>query len=82
MKLGWAMNFGFLYEKTEQELSKIFSGGADAEVAMRAHHVSYVFIGPVVQEQLHPDERYFTAKFPLLYESPAYRIYNMRTFEG
>ncbi len=75
----WVWNYGFNYYPREADMKKMFLGGDGTEDLIKKYKISYVVIGPSEVWDLHANEDYFRAYFPVAFRNSNYRIYDTRT---
>jgi hypothetical protein len=75
---GWLFAHGLPYAERKEQVRAMFAGGADAAELLRAHHVSYIELGPLERANVPPNES-FLAQFPVVAEVGAYRLYEVTT---
>jgi len=74
---GHLWTHGIDYQARENEVKAIYRGGPIASQLLAQHHVNYVIIGPVEQEQLQPDESFFD-QYPVVIDHAGYKVYQVK----
>lgn len=74
----WVWNYGFEYQKTEQDIRTMFLGGKDTAKLLRKYGVAYVVIGPTEKSDLLANEEYFAENFPLAFSNSYYKVFDTR----
>ncbi len=74
---GHLSSHGIDYIERENDLKRIYEGGAAAEVLLQKYNIGYILISPEERNSLTVNEPYF-AKYPILAESGQYRVYKIR----
>ena len=71
----WLWTEGIPYEARQEEVRSIYRFDPGAEEVLARYGVDYVVIGPDERGSLGADEEAFRARYPLAFETPAYRVY-------
>ncbi|HEX7017930.1 MAG TPA: hypothetical protein VF209_03430 [Patescibacteria group bacterium] len=76
---GWAWNFGFLYHQREADIPRMYQGGSAALELLRHYQIEYVVVGSGELRSQKANEGFFSSQFPIVYSSPHYRVYDVRS---
>ena len=68
---------GIDYAEREQEVRKIYEGGATADIFLRKNNIEYVLISPEERSAMPLNENFF-ARYPVVAESGQYRVYKIK----
>lgn len=71
----WLWTEGIPYEARQEEVRSIYRFDQGTEEVLARYGVDYVVIGPDERSSLGADEEAFRARYPLAFETPAYRVY-------
>lgn len=74
---GHLSSHGIDYAKRESDVREIYRGGPAAEDLLRTYGVNYVLVSPEERGPLQANEQFF-AKFPIIAEAGAYRVYRIQ----
>jgi hypothetical protein len=81
--VGHLSSHGIDFQARENDLKRIYEGGATAEIFLKKHGIEYVLISPeeeayFSQIALTPNEDFFR-KYPLIAESGEYKVYKVKS---
>lgn len=80
--VGHLASHGIDYGERENDLRRIYEGGATADIFMRKHGIEYVLISPAERSYMRENNRElgesFFAKYRLVAESGEYRVYKVK----
>ena len=75
---GHLWTHGIAYGPREQEVRAIFAGGETARDALARLGVQYLLLGPRERDELRANEADFLARYPVVIEHGAYRVFRIR----
>ncbi len=75
--IGHLSSHGIDYEEREEDLKRIYSGAATADIFLRKYGIDYVLISPRERELLQINEQYFL-KYPVWAEVGEYKVYKVK----
>ncbi|MEM6445964.1 MAG: hypothetical protein AAF704_05270 [Cyanobacteria bacterium P01_D01_bin.123] len=75
----WVLNFGFVYQQRERDLSTMYEGGVQAAHLLEQYAVSYVAVGPNERNRFDINETYFQRNFPIVFQTERHQIYDVRS---
>ncbi len=73
---GHLSSHGIDYLPREEEVKKMYQGGAVAEMLLKKNNISYVLVSPEERNSMSANEAAY-AKFPIIAESGQYRVYKV-----
>lgn len=73
---GHLLSHGIDYLPREEEVKKMYQGGAVAEMLLKKNNISFVLISPEERNSMSANEDAFR-KFPVIAESGQYRVYKV-----
>lgn len=74
---GWLWTHGIDYGERERDVRTMYQGGEEAERLLQTYGVGYVVVDGVAL-QFGADEEYFSSRYPILTQTPWYRIYEIK----
>jgi hypothetical protein len=72
---GWLWSQGINYNQREDDLRRIYEGGAPAVQLLHRYHVDYLLIGPGEMATLNPNLDYFSSTFRLALHTAHYQVF-------
>jgi hypothetical protein len=73
---------GIPYQQRQAEVGEIYKLSPAGEALIRSYHVDYVVIGPDERATLGANEAAYASRFPVLVQTPNYRVYDVRALGG
>lgn len=73
---GWVWSHGGNYQNRAADVTKIYSGGQDADSLIQKYKVNYVAVGPQELQEFSINLSYFQ-KFPQINLTPDWRVYDV-----
>jgi hypothetical protein len=78
----WLWSHGLDVRAREADVRSVYAGTGDAAGIARRLGVSYIYLGTAERREYEVDEAALARSFPVVYESPAVRIYDARAAAG
>ena len=75
---GWLWTHGVNYATIESDVTSMYAGDSLAAPLFRRYGVEYVVIGPSERSSFHANQAAFDSRYPVVLESPSYRVYDVR----
>lgn len=75
----WAWNFGFDYQKREQDVLELYRSEGNIRDLLAAYNVDFVVFGPAEYQITDVNEDFYRLTYPVIYESKTYRVYDVRS---
>lgn len=75
--IGHLSSHGIDYQERENDLKKIYAGGATADILLKKYGIEYVLISPKERESLQVNEEFFK-KFDFVAEEGKYIVYKVK----
>lgn len=75
--IGHLSSHGIDYKEREDDLKRIYSGLATADIFLKKYGIEYVLISPRERESLQVNDQYFQ-KFPVVFEVGEYKLYEVK----
>ncbi|MCS6875124.1 MAG: hypothetical protein N2Z23_09385 [Pyrinomonadaceae bacterium] len=79
---GHLESYGIDYKQREEDVKKMYKGGSQAEALMRKYGINYVIVSPEEWANLSLVNEDYFAKFPIVAQSGAYKVYEIRKDEN
>lgn len=74
---GHLLSHGIDFQSREDDLRRIYTGDAVADIFLKKYNIDYVLISPEETNTLTVNERYFQ-KFPVVAEAGPYKVYKVK----
>ncbi len=76
---GWLWTYGINYQEREADMRQMFAGGDMARDLLAKYSVDYVIIDNGAIQNFGAQENYFQQTFPIVFDNPSYRVYQVNT---
>ncbi len=75
--VGHLSSHGIDYKEREDDLKRIYSGVATADIFLKKYGIEYILISPKERESLQVNQQFFE-KFPVVFEVGEYKLYEVK----
>jgi hypothetical protein len=77
----WLWSHGYEFRDREADVRRIYAGTPDTKELLNYYDVDYIYLGNDERQQLHAQDSFFNANFPVVYRSQNISIYDVRNVD-